>query len=465
MLHIDSKKIVKIAEQIHKEMDQTYYNYKMKAWDYIEEYIIQHNLIIHGRLAIMELLKQKKINKHDSSLLPKIDEPNRYYKCFSLNGKKNIAEIITKLRELKYDNIRSQVTHLSYGVRCVISVGEFRQTLPVFEVIHISKYEYYRLNTSAEKIKKSRKAVALNKPLKVIHPLLAKISILNLLIDPLDGLNEVYSDNWETMYKYKILMDKYYNEYFWLKGRNQNIKSRKKSQNNILNDIFKILVEHDVIFIEDFVYNIYQYNKKINLTKYVVLARDIKSLINKLKKKLEQGSKKIIVKEFDNKVNFIESKYIISYNNEHLLDIYNITSNCVPYVNYKLKNKQVKIGNYFVVLKYYYAILWDNLVNYMNKKCSISYVLHLEGMIKNLISCRETYLKQNKSLGIMRRSQQDMKKNNIFSVFGINCEYSNEYYTDTRAHNVKLWEYKKTHSSEEYSMAKRMCEPLKEKKE
>ena len=402
-----------VIEYFNKNLDKNYHEYKEKAMNVIKNYIISHNLILYGDLALKEYLKDK----------IEITEINSYYQCISLNGRKNIAEIITILRELDYSNFKTNILHLPYGIKCTIVFHEFETKIPIFEVLHVTKYVYYRIKATIE-----------GKKLKIINPLLLKINLINDLIDPLN-----YYNKWEESYKKLILLDKEYDE---LKWSNKNIKTKRKpiaKEKELIN----LLIDNDVIFTGDFVYNLYQRCVKkpwLRLNKISVISFDSEKLIKKL-------GDNIKIKTFDNKVTFIDKKM-----STNTLEIFEVPNACVSYVDYNYHNKKIKVVNYFMLLKYYYGHLWENM---STKKVNNSYVAHIKSMIKNIIIARETYLKNKKLLGIT-----SSKGNNLFMIFGLKCDYLTENYTDMQYHNMKIWEYKKTHTDEEYRKAKKICEPI-----
>jgi len=411
-----------IIDYTNNKLNETYSEHKKKAMNVIKNYIISHNLILYGNLAIKEYLKDK----------IEIDEVDSYYQCISLNGRKNIAEIITILRELEYANFNTSILHLPFGIKCIIAFNEFEKKLPILEVLHVNKYEYYRIKATIE-----------GKQLKIIHPLLLKINLLNDLIDPLN-----YYNNWKDSYNKLLLLDEYCDE---LKWSNKNIKTKRKPIAKE-KELIDLLVANGVIFTGDFVYNLYQKCVKkpwLRLNKISVISFDSNKLVDKIKKKLGNN---ISIKTFDNKVSFIDKKISVYYNKHNILDIFEVPNACVSYIDYNYRNKKIKVANYFMLLKYYYGHLWENM---STKKVDNSYIAHIKGMIKNLISARETYLRDKKLLGIA-----SSKGNQLFMIFGLKCDYLTENYTNMQYHNMKIWEYKKTHTEEEYRKAKKICEPI-----
>jgi len=475
---INDKVLKSIMNTVDNHIEKKYTDFKKRAMDAIEKYIVDHNLIIHGQYSIMTLLENKGLTDKDKELLPRKSAVKTYYKCYSCNGRKNIAELIKTLNELKYDRIQPQVKHLPYGIKCSISVSEYERGLPVVEITHISPYEYTRLKRTS-----IRQKTKYEKPMLLIHPLLAKIKLLDKLIDPLVDFSE-----WKDIYKYKVLLDKYYNEYTWFKGDNTSIrpgrrerKGRGNGKNKLLTVLSYILLYNlkNVMFIDNFVYKLYvdslQGKSKGNfnvpdIDTYTIMAeksdiviaeimdiiKNNKEIITprgKMRPNIHKNEiKKLSIKKFSNTLDVLNPKIILRCGKKVILNVYQITSHCVPFISVKYKKDvDVNIGNYFVILRNYYAILWDSIAH---GKGNMNFQSYLEGIIKNIIMCREMYLKTNNYSGI--------KEPNIFKVFNLKCLYINDYYTDVRSHYVRLWEYRKTHTAAEYNKIKRMCEPIKD---
>jgi len=473
-IFIDNAILDEIVEKVETHANKKYKEYKQPAIDMIEEYITKYNLIVYGYMAMKELLNTKKITKEDSYMLNMTPQQDVYYNCYSIKGRKNVGDLIKNLQKLNYRPIRSNVIHGANNVRCQIKIGEYNRGLVIIEIVHITPYEYNKLIKTSVKIKKG------NSTMNIISPLIVKIQLLNRLIDPLSGFEE-----WKRFYMYKLIFDKYYNDYNIFKGDNRKILSKRI---NKVPKIFRIIewiifynLDDQFMFLGNYIYKMYVDKAKKyrnlnvpNVYKYTITAKDADGLANKIVNILKKNSiistpmgkytikldRHIIndleIKKYDSTIDLIDQKFIIKLGKKVLLDIYQLPSYCIPYLrtlnirNYPPKKVDINISNYYVLLRYYYGLLWDNYVNLTPKNSN--FVNHLEGIIKNVIYCRENYLKYHRELGI--------EKNNIFKVFNSKCLSTDGLYTDIAAHNVKLWEYKKKLTREEYNKIKSMCQPI-----
>jgi hypothetical protein len=504
IISIKSNIVDNIVDNINNNEDKLYRQYKFNATDMIEQYISKYNLIVHGYIAMKELLLINNINDYDLDIINNIRESDIYYECYSIKGTKNIGDIIKNLQKLNYKNIKSEVIHLNNRVICKIKIGEYNRGLHIIQITHITQNEYNKLFNTSIKINKN------NVTFYVVSPIVIKINLLNHLIDPLNDYKK-----WDKFYLYKIIFDKYCNDFYMLNGNNNNIFNYRLNKIPLIYTIIKWILfynnisSYSYMFTGDYIYklyteqikNIYSNYNKINIPhiyKYVIITKEPLSLMNNILDLLKSNSvinspkgkytinldkqllKKLNISQYNGLIDIIDKKYVLKLDNKILLEIYKFPDKSIPYINYnfnsiknkkdigvgdfrKAKTKQsftplkthsfknIYISNYFILLKYYYSILFENIINLSLKKhSSYKCIKNIEGIIKNITFCREYYLNKYNLSGT--------EDNNIFKVFNLEC--FNHDISDNIIHNKKLWEYKKKLNKADYNKIKSMCQPI-----
>lgn len=437
-----------IINKIDKCENDTIKKIKKKANEIIKKYAAENELIIRGKTALRKLLKQKSSKIE----LPQINPTSNYFQCYSRMGMKNIGNIIRLLKNAGYDNIRSESSTTQSYLSCSIFIGN--RNLKIIEIIDVNHTHYNFLIKSSIKIG----------DLYCINNVLAYQYINNKL--SIEANKEIY--------EYKMLFNNFIPELeiyngpsdmkFARKMMEKNKRNVKKSaMNNIAKLIEKNIIklfdelckENDVIFVDDIAYALYAMNSGENsvflpkINKISVLSREPEKILEIAKKIIGKSAE---YKKYESIADIVKSRIEMRVGGKLLLSIYNTIDDCIQYSiiqNGGKKNSkiEIKIGNYFTVMSYYFSLWW--LFNIFGKNS-----LFIALSVINLIIAREYYLEKNNLLGI---------ENNIFRVFDAKCfQYDNKYIfaSDLVHPKILMLEYKKKYGIDKFKEIKRTCKKI-----
>jgi len=272
--------------------------------------------------------------------------------------------------------------------------------------------------------------------LKCVAPMILKIEFLLNLVDNQEGV-----EKWLETYKNNELLDRI--APFKLIGKMPpSVAGGKPS--NVLSKVREWAIENRRIFIGAYAYTMFMTeSKKHNYFKPAVMFYEIMSVnpahdIETLKKILSEAGD-AVASAFEVKKNYSDldyhgNKWSISYNKNKILDIYDISNYCIPFVE-KIGPDGLKmiLGNYYILLLYFnLGVLTSYQIEAVNKPAAIRLRDRLNAMMMELINERAAYLKRSRKTGIAGPDE-----NNLFDVFQVDCIGNQRNFR--REWNIKKW--------------------------
>ena len=142
----------------------------------------------------------------------------------------------------------------------------------------------------------------------------------------------------------------------------------KKIDNNIDKDLLKnieelLIINNNTIVVTGiFAYNlmckfanIKNYNEEI-INYYELLSFDIENDLNKIVNYLKSINNNIKVEKYREFQQYLSYRYIIYINNTKIIELFNLSDECIEINNYEEKN----ICSFFYLLRYFYSIAFIN---------------------------------------------------------------------------------------------------------
>lgn len=353
----------------------------------ILEYIKDKKRIIYGGTAHNELIK---INSKDDAFYKENDYGDIDF--YSPTPIKDITELADILYNEGYNNVfcREALHDETFGltVSCHLYC----------EVTYVPKFIYDNFPT--KKINGFR----------YVHPFLAMIDYLRMFTDPMFS-----SFRWIKGMKRMHLLQKYY-EFPKIK---RTTKFQSKISKDVLDTIFDIISEKNVILIDDYAHN-YYVNKSgktdyIEVTKYVAISFNFERDANNIYDEVLSEYNKIEIEEHAQFFQYTGRSITFKMGNEVILKLYDYNGLCLPYFNVEkmlpdnktfVTNTQIKMATFPLVILCY---LIETV--YLFVYHSRDYMNNYEKITK-LIDIRNEYLKENNKTII---------DNTIFREFNTVC--------------------------------------------
>ena len=387
------KGLEEVVSRYNQEEIVKYRKSREPAFKSVESFVKDNNRVICGIMAIKNLLDNVK---------QELDTPNElwYYQVYSPNARKDAILLANRLYNDKFPLIEAKKDFDgSYVV--------WYKAQKICKFIHVPASLFDRLPT-----RKSDNNL-IGEELLYANIDLLKIPILLSYIDPRQDIS-----SWETIVKYDTKLDSWYpfKTTGHDPGEGTKIYDQKLLQflKGIHNWMHK---EKDLILIGN-----YAYQKFLETSKY---PRPFKPIINFYEvlsdtpeahiKALEKAlGTPLQFKKHESPLDFHGTKYSVFKDNLKLIDIYDKSEQCIPFVEID----KTKYGTYHVILLFLYIGIW---ISHKIKDTSESTANRLRDrltkMIWTLIDARNWYLRQRGISGV-----HDCRRESVFDVFQIHCQ-------------------------------------------
>ena len=394
--------IGKIVAKFNKDQIIEYKQNTKEIFKEIEKYICKNGGIIGGIMALKNIADEANVT-FDT-------EKNGYY-LFANKPHIYIINIAKHLSEKKnYSNLT-----VSSNFK-----GEFELSFSDNVILTIKNIGEKNL-----KVMPSRKST-LNK-LTYVAPIMLKIEYLLNFIDVQEGV-----EHWLDFYKRDELLE--FIMPFKLTGKEPPKGSGKhnKGTSDVLSKIKQWGIKDNKIFIGTYAYLLFVDSFKDvfrpTIMFYEMFSKNPKNDIESLKELL--GKNNITVKSNYSDLGYHGEKWSINYKNAKILDLYDSSNFCIPFVEIIKDNQLITIGNYYVVLLYLnLGVLTSYQIETVNKLAAERLRDRLNMMMIDLIISRKNYLLKIKQTGIAGDS--------LFDVFQSNCSGQQKNYR--REWNIRKW--------------------------
>ena len=404
--------ISKVVANYHKEQIKEYQNSKKGIFKDIEKYIGQHGGIIGGVMALKNMADEANVE---------FNTQNYGYFVFVVKNKDYaiaIAEYLSKKR--KYSNIavssnfkgEFELLHSGDRVLTLKNIGE--------KSLKVMPFRKSDLNLSKT-------------TLTYVAPMMLKIEYLLNFIDVQEGV-----EHWLEYYKMNHLLE--FVAPFKITGR-EPVKGTggivNKQTADVLLKVREWGIKENKIFIGAYAYLLFMENDrdkerekyyKPNIMFYEIMSMNPENDITVLKEIL--GDSHVKVKSNYSDLGYHGIKWNISYKDFKILDLYDISNYCIPYVEKIVGDKVILLGNYYVILLYLnLGVLTSYQIETANKLAAERLRDRLNMMMMELINKRNDYLLKTRETGI---GGED-----LFDVFQNVCIGKQKNYR--REWNIKKW--------------------------
>lgn len=396
--------ISKVVANHHKEQIKEYQNSKKGIFKDIEKYIGQHGGIIGGVMALKNMADEANVE---------FDVKNYGYFAFVVKNKDYaiaIAEYLSKKR--KYSNIA-----VSSNFK-----GEF-------ELLHSGDLILTLKNIGEKSLKVMPSRKSDKTTLTYVAPMMLKIEYLLNFIDVQEGV-----EHWLEYYKMNHLLE--FIAPFKLTGRepSKGTGEVNKQTADVLLKVREWGIKENKIFIGAYAYLLFMESNrdkkyyKPNIMFYEIMSMNPENDITVLKEIL--GDSHVKVKSNYSDLGYHGTKWNISYKDFKILDLYDISNYCIPYVEKIVGDKVILLGNYYVILLYLnLGVLTSYQIETVNKLAAERLRDRLNMMMMELINKRNDYLLKTRETGI---GGED-----LFDVFQNVCIGQQKNYR--REWNIKKW--------------------------
>lgn len=395
--------IAKLVERYKKDKIKEYQDTNKTLFNDIKTYITKNGGLVSGIMALSYIANKAKIpfNTEDKPFYIFVIKARDYVtKMAEKLSKKHSGLSISSNFKEEYD-----LLHNNNIVATFNGIGEKTlKILPRFEGIYAA-------------------------------PIILSIENLLVMTDPQEGV-----EKWLEVYKMDNLLN-YIEPFKPKKDNSKNIINIPESHvPKILQKVYEWIKSHNKIFIGLYAYLFYMYESGYNkpmliklngkyVPNYEILSytpkEDIKQLIELF------GKNNIKVKENYSDLNFHGNKFSISYKKAKILDIYDISKYCVPYIT---KNNKF-YGNFYIVLLYLnLGILTAYQISNVNETASTALKNRINTMLYDLYNAREMYLLKHGITGISTAEDEEY---NLFNVFQMTCIGTQANFR--REWNIKKW--------------------------
>ncbi len=403
--------IAKVVSTFNKEQIKDYQQTKKPIFKDIEKYIAKNGGIIGGVMALENMANEANVEFNT--------ENNGYYAFVVKNHNYAlaIAEYLSKTK--KYIGIT-----VSSNFK-----GEF-------ELFYSGDLILTLKNTGEKSLKVMPSRTSDNNLSKVtlnyVAPIMLKIEYLLNFIDVQEGV-----EYWLEYYKRNELLE--FVAPFKLTGNEppKGSGSQNKATADVLSNIREWGVKESRIFIGAYAYLLFMDDSKgyrPNIMFYEMMSVNPEHDISVLKELFGAGN--ITAKSNYSDLGYHGQKWNISYKDSKVLDLYDSSNYCIPYVEKMYKNEVILLGNYYVVLLYLnLGVLTSYQIETVNKPAAERLRDRLNMIMMELINKRKDYLLETRETGIGGFEQSSTR--DLFNVFQTDCIGQQKNYR--REWNIKKW--------------------------
>lgn len=344
-----------IVHEIEMNKNRKLYDENADLFDIVGQYIISKKLMIYGGLTINLLLPKKHRFYKDYTL--------NDFDCYSKNALEDSLDLanILKLQGYEYIKVRKAKHASTYRV--------YANNIQIIDISNIDKELYDKL--LAKSLQEHHKLKYYKSDYNIIPMTMIKKNLYYELSRP-----EQSGFRWDKIYKRLAVFSDIY--------KNKTVKNKlkliqmNKEQKILKNMLLKHIKENKYPIIEEYGMNLHM-NKKyicssINNVSFllVILSNDYDKTINEIYKliydKIDKNKYEIIVKEFQNNYDIINSRYsigILNKKNNTLFRLISILKNENDCFSVQKKNG-FTVGSIDTILYFLYSM---NLLNdlYINK--------------------------------------------------------------------------------------------------
>jgi len=401
--------IKKVVATYRDQQIKEFYKSKKGLFKDIEKYIAKHGGILNGVTALKNIADTAGIA--DSEV-------------FS-GEKRGLYVIVAKVQD--YTLALAEFLAKDLGYVGIAVSSNFKGD---FEILHDKEVVLTLKNTGEKTLKvlPVRTSNIGGISLKYVAPMLLKIEYLTNFIDNQEG-----SDKWLDNYKQDVLLE--YLAPFKLSGPEPS-QDRRHIDAKVLEKVRRWAVEEDRIFIGAYAYTLFMNGIKGVYYRPVITAYEIMSVnpehdIGVLKEIF--GEKNLIVKMNYSDLDYHGKKWSVSYKKVKILDIYDISNYCIPYVKKKINGDTILLGNFYVVMLYFnLGVITSFQIETVNKPVAERLRNRLNMMMMELLKRRAEFLLKSRESGIAGSGEND-----LFDVFQTDCIGSQKNYR--REWNIKKW--------------------------